>query len=70
MLRYIGARLLQMIPVLFGITLISFALMYLSPSDPALMMLTAQGSAPTPDLVEAVRHEMGLDQPAYIQYLN
>ncbi len=70
MLRYIGTRLLQMIPVLFGITLISFALMYLSPSDPAMMMLTAEGNAPTPDLVEAVRHEMGLDQPAYIQYLN
>ena len=51
MLRYIGTRLLQMIPVLFGITLISFALMYLSPSDPAMMMLTAEGNAPTPDLV-------------------
>ena len=66
MLRHIGARLLQMIPVLFGITLISFALMYLSPSDPALMMLTAQGSAPTPDLLRPFVTKWGLtSQPTY-----
>lgn len=68
--RYVARRLLQLVPVLFGISIISFALMYLSPSDPAMMMLSANGTAPTPELLEQTRREMGLDQPAVVQYAN
>lgn len=67
---YIGKRILQLIPVLVGITIITFGLMYLSPSDPALMMLNAQGVAPSPELLAQTRHEMGIDVPFWEQYWN
>lgn len=67
---YILRRLAQLIPVLIGISLISFGLMYLAPSDPALMMLNANGTAPTPELLEQTRHEMGLDRPFWEQYIS
>ncbi|WP_281703065.1 ABC transporter permease [Cryptobacterium curtum] len=63
-------RLLTLGALLVGISFISFLLMHLSPSDPALMMLSAQGIAPTPDLLEQTRHDMGLDQPFFTQYIN
>lgn len=68
--RYVVRRLVQLIPVLIGISLISFTLMYLSPSDPALMMLTAQGVTPSPELLSQTRHEMGLDQSFVQRYLS
>lgn len=70
MSSYVLKRMVQLIPVLIGITIITFGLMYLSPSDPALMMLNAQGVAPSPELLEQTRHEMGLDVPFWDQYRN
>lgn len=67
---YVLKRILQLIPVLIGITIITFGLMYLSPSDPASMMLNAQGIAPSPELLEQTRHEMGIDAPFWEQYWN
>ena len=43
MVRYILKRLVTMIPVLIGVTLITYGLMYISPSDPVEMLLQAQG---------------------------
>ncbi|MCH4184083.1 MAG: ABC transporter permease [Eggerthellaceae bacterium] len=70
MKRYILRRIVQLIPVLVGITLVSFTLMYLSPSDPALMMLNAQGVAPTQELLDQTRQEMGLNQPFFSRYIS
>lgn len=70
MSSYVFKRMVQLIPVLIGITIITFGLMYLSPSDPALMMLNAQGVAPSPELLEQTRHEMGLDVTFWEQYRN
>jgi peptide/nickel transport system permease protein len=64
--QYIARRLVQMIPVIFGITLIVFALLQLIPGDPATAMLGLQAR---PEAVAALRHELGLDRPLWEQYL-
>lgn len=67
MLRYIGRRLLQTIPVFFGATFLIFALVYLMPGDP----VSALGGdrALDPAVQERIRAEFNLDKPFYIQYL-
>ena len=61
-------RCLQFIPVFFGITLLSFGLIYIAPGDPVGIRLSAGGVAADPQLVERMRAEMGLDQPFLVQY--
>ncbi|MCD7765321.1 MAG: ABC transporter permease [Lachnospiraceae bacterium] len=68
MAKYIGKRLLQMIPVLLGLTFLTFLLLYLSPGDPAEKKLKAQGVAVSDEIVEQVREEMGLNRPFLVQY--
>jgi len=63
--QYIARRLVQMIPVVFGITLILFFMLRLIPGDPASVML---GERATDAAVERINHELGLDKPIYIQY--
>lgn len=71
MLRYIGKRLLSMIPVVLGISLIAFSLGLMTPGDPAVMALGRDGvSEITPGLLETKREELGLNQPGAVQYLN
>lgn len=52
-------RILQILIVLFGISFFTFSLTYLSPGDPAEIMLTECGNIPTPELVEQTRAELG-----------
>ena len=66
MLRYVVRRLLGAIPVLFGLTVILFAFIHLLPGDPAEAIL---GQHARPELVEALRHRLGLDLPLWQQYL-
>ena len=69
--RYVLGRLLQLVPVLFLISLIVFADMHLLPGDPALLMRAgAEGGAISPERLEELRAQMGLDDPLPIQYLN
>lgn len=63
-------RLLHLVPVLFGITFLTFALTYFSPGDPALLMLSATGVTPSPELVQKVREELGLNNPFLFQYFH
>lgn len=56
--------------MLIIVSFISFALMNLSSGDPAEIMLSSQGSVVTPQLLESVREDMGLNQPFVTQYLN
>jgi peptide/nickel transport system permease protein len=65
MARFVLRRLLQMIPVLFFVTVIVFALINLVPGDAARLFL---GEEAPPDAVAALRRELGLDQPLYVQY--
>ena len=69
--RYIGTKMILMIPTLIGITLMAFILLNIAPSDPALIALTMDGvSAPSLQEIENKRHELGLDLPLIVQYKN
>jgi peptide/nickel transport system permease protein len=63
--RYIARRLVQLIPVVFGITLVLFVMLRLIPGDPASVML---GERATDEAVERINRQLGLDQPIYLQY--
>lgn len=67
MLQYIGKRLLQLIPVLLGMTFIVFLIIRAIPGDPAQVIL---GQHATKEAREALRASLGLDNPWYIQYFN
>lgn len=64
MLRYIFKRILFMIPVLLGIVVIVFTLMYFSPGDPTLSIL---GENVTPEAQAQIREELGLDDPYMVR---
>lgn len=66
MTRYILRRLLLMIPVALLVTIAVFALARLSPVDPVLVFA---GEDRDPARLEAIRHELGLDQPLPVQYV-
>lgn len=66
MFKYIVRRLVLMIPVLLGVTVIVFGIMFLTPGDPAVMMM---GEAAPEAEVEALRVRLGLDQPPHVQYV-
>lgn len=63
-------RILHVVIVLFGISFFTFGLTFLSPGDPAEIMLTECGNIPTPELLEQTRIELGLDKPFLVQYIN
>jgi peptide/nickel transport system permease protein len=67
MAAYILKRLLQTVIVLWGVSLVTFILMNVVPGDPVLLMLEKRA---TPETVERIRHEMGLDKPKTTQYFN
>ncbi len=66
-LRFILSRLLQLIPVLIGITLIAFLLLRVLPGDPATLILGQRGSA---EDIARLTAQLGLDQPLWRQYLS
>ncbi len=61
-------NMLQILVVLFGISFFTFCLTYLSPGDPAEIMLTECGIIPTPELLAQTRAELGVDRPFIQQY--
>jgi ABC-type dipeptide/oligopeptide/nickel transport system permease component len=65
--RYILRRLVQVIPVLFGVSLLAFSMSHLVPGDPVVVML---GERATGEDVERLREELGLNRPIYVQYLD
>ena len=66
MLAYVGARLVQAVPVLLLASIIIFGFIRLIPGDPALALA---GQNATPEQVEALRRRFGLDRPIYEQYM-
>lgn len=66
--RELSKRLIQIIIVLFGVSFLTFGLVYLSPGDPAEIMLTECGNLPTPEALAKARADLGLDQPFLVQY--
>ena len=67
MLRYIGRRLLQTIPVFFGATFLIFAMVYLMPGDPVAALGGDKGL--TEAAAARIREEYNLDKPFWLQYL-
>jgi len=63
---YVARRLFLALPVLFGVSLLVFAVLHLAPGDPAAIMLGAQA---TREDVERLRRDLGLDQPLPVQYV-
>ncbi len=63
--RFILSRPLQLLPVLFGISMITFVLVRSIPGDPARALL---GSRSTPEALIRIRAQYGLDQPLWMQY--
>lgn len=69
MTKYIGKRLLSLIPILLGITFLTFLLLYIAPGDPAQKRLTSNsGIAVTQEQIDSMREEMGLNRPFLVQY--
>ena len=66
MYRYVLKRLLLMIPVLLGVTLIVFSLMYIAPGDPVQMLL---GDNATQEDIDALNAKLGRDDPFVVQYV-
>ncbi len=69
MLQYLGKRLLLMVPLLLGITLISFVVIHLAPGEPTDLQ-TQMNPQASSDLQERLRVQYGLDKPLYVQYFD
>ena len=65
MIAYLTRRLFQSVLILLGVSLITFALLYLLPADPVRQIA---GRSATPETVENIRRQLGLDQPFFFQY--
>lgn len=70
MKKILFRRLLMLIPILFGVTFLSFAMMRIAGSDAVLQKADTSGVALSEEVIEAQREEMGLDKPFLIQYVN
>ena len=66
--KYLIGRLLQTIPTIFLVTVAVFLMLHLTPGDPAEVFLGDKRS--TPELLERVREDMGLNRPLHLQYLS
>lgn len=67
MIKYVLKRILQVIPVLLGVSVLVFTMLSFSPGDPARLAL---GMNAKPEQIEAFNRENGLDQPVVVQYVN
>lgn len=67
--RELGKRLLQIVIVLFGISIITFGLTYIAPGDPVQAMYAASGSIPSQEIMDQTREALGLNEPFYVQYV-
>ena len=68
--KYIIRRFIQLIPVLIGITFLSFGMMRLAGSDAVEELYSNAGSAVSQEIIDAKREELGLDKPFLQQYVN
>lgn len=67
LLRFVIRRILLLVPILFGVVTVTFLLMYIVPGDPVLAMVGERYDQQT---LEQIRHELGLDKPLILQYMD
>ena len=65
MLRFVVRRLLLLVPILLGLSILVFVWIRALPGSPAQALL---GERATPQAIAQIRHQYGLDQPIYVQY--
>ena len=70
MKKYVLKRLLQLIPILLGITFLSFAMMRVAGSDAVTELYTNRGTEVSQEVIDARRAELGLDKPFLVQYFS
>lgn len=70
MKKYVIKRLLQLIPILLGITFLSFAMMRIAGSDAILQKSDVSGVALSQEVIDVQRAQLGLDKPFLVQYVN
>ncbi len=68
--KQVAKGLVGALVVVVGVTFLAFLLSYLSPTDPATRFFTDHGMIPTPEQLDAKRHELGLDRPFLEQYVS
>jgi peptide/nickel transport system permease protein len=68
--RFILSRLALLVPVLLGISLLSFLVINILPGDVAVAMLGIEGADANPEAVERLREDLGLNRPLHVQYLS
>ncbi len=68
MWAYMARRVLFLIPLLLGLSIVMFTLIHLAPGDPALALMSPQAAA-NPEYLDQVRRNLGLDRPLPVQYL-
>lgn len=69
-MKHLGERLLQMLVTVVGVSFLTFCLTYLAPGDPAMMVLEAGDTIVSQEIIDKTRHEMGLDKPFLVQYVD
>ena len=69
MIKYVFKRLLQLIPILFAITFLSFAMMRIAGSDAVEQKMENTGTVVSQEVIDAAREELGLDKPFLTQYV-
>ena len=65
MLRFVVRRLLLLVPILLGLSILVFVWIRALPGSPAQALL---GERATPETIRQINHQYGLDQPIYVQY--
>ena len=65
MLAYIARRLTVLLPTVLGVLILTFVVLRVIPGDPVSLMV---GEGATPEYAARMRHELGLDQPIYVQF--
>ncbi|QPC83274.1 ABC transporter permease [Phototrophicus methaneseepsis] len=68
MIRFLVNRLLQAIPTILLVSIVVFLMLHLTPGDPAEIFIGDRQS--TPEQLEVIREQMGLNRPLYVQYLD
>ena len=66
MIAYLAKRMAASALILIGVTMVTFALAFLMPADPVRQIA---GRNATPETVESIRHQLGLDRPVPVQYV-
>ncbi len=69
MLRYLARRVAQLIPILIGVTLVTFILMNVVAGDPVMQLIDERSAGMDQSMVENIKKQWGLDKPLPIQYL-